>query len=126
MSRISPSPPSRTAWRMASRSSSMSSFSPPSNRFSVSPRWIAAASGARKKKRSNTASNTSRSSCDLAIVVASASLKTFCSVQLTSASAANASSSSLVPTARPSLRISSASSSRRGGSPGGPGSGIPP
>ena len=63
----------------------------------------ASASVARKKKRSNTSSNTLRSSLDLASVAASASLKSRCSVQATCFSASNASRISEVPIATPSL-----------------------
>src|SRR4051812_3913583 len=111
---------------MRSRSSSKPSRSPPSKRCSRSPFSTASRSTARKKKRSKTSSNTRRSSCDFASVAASASRKSSCTVQGTCRSASNASSSSLVPTESPSSRSASASSSRRAGKPGGPGSGRPP
>ena len=80
--------------------------------------------GRRSGRRAS--SNTRRSSCDFASVAASASRKSSSSVQLSSRSAWNASSSSEVPTAMPSRRSSSANSSRRAAKPGGPGSGRPP
>src|SRR3954471_8293479 len=123
---ISPSDPARTASRIRSRRASKSSRSPPSKRCSVSPFSTASRSTARKKKRSNTSSNTRRSSCDFASVAASASRKSSCFVHGTCRSAANASSSSLVPTCSPSWRSASASSSSRAGTPGAPGSGRPP
>src|SRR4051794_19934181 len=125
-SRISPSEPARTAARMRSRSSSKSIRSPPSKRCSRSPFSTASFSTARKKNLSNTSSNTRRSSCDFASVAAIASRKSSCTVHGTCLNASKASSSSLVPTATPSCRSSSASSSSRAGKPGGPGSGRPP
>src|SRR5256885_3501321 len=125
-SRISPSLPARMASRMRSRRSSRSMRSPPSNRCSPRPLWTASLSTARKKKRSNSSSNTRRSSCDFASVAASASRKSSWSVQLSSWSAWKESSSSEVPTAMPSLLSSSANSSRRAAKPGGPASGRPP
>src|SRR4051794_28201960 len=115
-SRIAPSPPSRSAAAICARSSSRSmlpaalgSLGSPCSRTS----WrTAAASAARKKKRSKTSSKIRRSSGDLASVAASASRKSIGSVQPTSPSASKASSSSLVPSATPSLRSSSPSSSR--------------
>src|SRR3954447_3401561 len=99
---------------MRSRSCARS-ISPPASPAapSASPsrtsRRNASDSGARKKKRSKTSSNTRRSSGDLASVAASASRTSSRRVHDTSPSAANASSSSDVPTATPSLRSSSPS-----------------
>src|SRR4051795_12671730 len=120
-SRIAPSLPSRNAAAICARSSSRSmlpaalgSLGSPCSRTS----WrTAAASAARKKKRSKTSSKIRRSSGDLASVAASASRKSIGSVQPTSPSASKASSSSLVPSATPSLRSSSPSSSSRAARP---------
>src|SRR4051812_37942699 len=65
-----------------------------------------------------------RSSCDLASVAASASRKSSAAVHGTWRRTANASSSSLVPTATPSPRSSSPNSSRWAASPGGASSGA--
>ena len=116
---------------MAWRSSSRSIRSPPSEAAwasaSRTPCSTASRSAARKKKRSNTSSSTRRSSWLLASVADSASRNWVRSVQLTASSARKPSSSSEVPTAMPSLRSSSANSSRRGAMPGGPeGSPVPP
>src|SRR5687767_4072099 len=62
-------------------------------------------------------SKTRRSSWDFARVAASAERKSSSFVHGTCRSAANASSSSDVPTCMPSLRSSSANSSRRGAKP---------
>src|SRR4051812_24782413 len=125
-SRIWPSRPSRSAraisWRSVSRLSSApaESIPPPS----VTPSRTAASSAARKKKRSKTRSKIRRSSCDLASVAASPSRKSRLPVHGTSRRTANASSSSLVPTATPSPRSSSPSSSSWAASPGGAFSGA--
>ena len=121
-SRISPSSPSRIASRIWSRSSSMSRRSAPSCRCSPSPisRSTASASAIRKNQRSNSSSNRRRSSCDFAIVAASASRKSSCEVQGTCSRAANASRISEVPTATPSDRSSSQKPSSFGARPGGP------
>src|SRR4051794_17217939 len=120
-SRIAPSSPAASAAAIWARSSSTSiepialASMPPSSRTS----WrTAAASAARKKKRSKTSSKMRRSSGDFASVAASASRKASVSVHCTSPSAANASSSSLVPIATSSERSSSANSSSRAASPG--------
>ncbi len=84
---------------------------------SLTPSREAATSTARKKKRSKTSSNTRRSSWLLASVAASASRKSSCEVQLISRRTSNASSISEVPTATPSRRSSSPSSSIRAGRP---------
>src|SRR5690348_8341225 len=90
------------------------------------PRSMASRSTARKKKRSKTFSNRNWSSCDLAIVAASAARKCCSVVQATASSAASASRISAVPTAMPSLRSSSANSRMRASKPSGPGSGSFP
>src|SRR3954454_12032327 len=90
------------------------------------PRSIASRSTARKKKRSKTLSNRNWSSCDFAIVAASAARKCCSVVHGTASSAANASRISAVPTAMPSLRSSSANSSMRASKPSGPRSGSFP
>src|SRR6202030_2392407 len=101
--------------------SSSSSLSSPRPRIaspsSDIPSRVAAASTARKKKRSKTSSKTRLSSWLLASVAARPSRKSSGSVQPISPSTANASSSSEVPIARPSRRSSSPSSRMRAGSP---------
>src|SRR3954453_15351498 len=125
-SRICPSRPSRSAraisWRSVSRFSSApaASIPPPS----TIPSRTAASSVARKKKRSKTRSKIRRSSCDFASVAARPSRKSAATVHGTSRSTANASSSSLVPTATPSPRSSSPNSSRWAARPGGASSGA--
>ena len=102
----------------------MSSRSAPSWRWPPSPisRATASASAARKNQRSKRSSNSRRSSCDLAIVAASASRKSSCEVHGTCSSAANASRISEVPTATPSERSSSQKPSSFAARPGGPAS----
>ena len=95
------------------------SRSPRSIPCSCTPSRSAAASVARKKKRSNTSSKMRRSSWDFANVAASASRKPSGSVHGTSASTANASSSSAVPLLTPSARSSSPNSTSRAARPGG-------
>src|SRR5262245_27101920 len=90
------------------------------------PRSIASVSAARKNQRSNSSSNTRRSSCDLAIVAASASRKSSCEVQGTWSSASKASRISEVPTATPSERSSSQKPSSFAARPGGPASSLGP
>ncbi len=94
----------------------------PRGRCPPSPisRATASASAARKNQRSKSSSNRRRSSCDLAIVAASASRKSSCEVQGTCSSAANASRISEVPTATPSERSSSQKPSSFAARPGGP------
>jgi hypothetical protein len=110
------------AQRLEVQLGAAASIPPPS----VTPSRTAAISAARKKKRSKTRSKTRRSSCDLASVAASASLKSAGSLHGTSRRTANASSSSLVPSATPSPRSSSPSSRMRALSPAAPRSGSPP
>ena len=93
---------------------------------SVTSRWTASASAARKKKRSNSSSKTRRSSCDLAIVAASASRKSSREVQSTISRAAKASRISEVPTATPSPRSSSQKPSSFAARPGRAGVGLGP
>src|SRR3954452_16366550 len=125
-SRIALSWPSRRAraisWRSVSRLSSApaASMPPPS----PTPSRTAASSAARKKNRSKTRSKMRRSSWDLASVAARPSRKSSPAVHGTSRRTANASSSSLVPTATPSPRSSSPNSSRCAASPGGASSGA--
>ena len=127
-SRRAASDPSLSAaaicWRSVSRL--MSPGGSPPAWASVIRSRAAWASVARKKNRSNTRSNTRRSSFDLARVAASASLKSLWSVQVTRLSASNASRISEVPIATPSWRRSSAKDrSWPSRLPGG-WSGIPP
>ena len=75
---------------------------------------------ARRRGRSSgrrASSNTRRSSCDFAIVAASASRKSAGSIQPTTDRASNASSSSAVPTGTPSARSSSQNAAMRGARP---------
>src|SRR3954468_22667393 len=97
----------------------MPSTSSPAAAPSRTPCSSAAPSAAREKERANTRSKTRRSSSDLASVAASASRNGAARSQSTSPSAANASLSSDVPTATPSLRSASANpiSRRSSGKP---------